>query len=92
MVNVFKAVLQITGVCICTNKDEGQSDPKGQDVASQRLVVLSVAFGENSNTRVDIVLTQGLQERRVLLLTGVYIVRRVRAQVASYLENFGSTD
>lgn len=43
-----------------TDEDEGKSDPKSQDVASQRLVVLPVAFSKDAQTRVDVVLAQGL--------------------------------
>lgn len=60
--NVSEKKLHQLQVCFFTNKDEGQSNSKGQDVASQWLIVLAVAFGENSDTRVDVVLTQSLPE------------------------------
>lgn len=44
-----------------TNKDEGQSDAKGQDVAAQRLVVFAVTFGKDSQAGVDVVFTQSLR-------------------------------
>lgn len=40
-----------------TNEDEGQSDAEGQDVTSEGLVVLAIAFGEHAQARVDVVLT-----------------------------------
>lgn len=40
-----------------TDEDEGQSDTEGQDVASEGLVVLAVAFGEHAQAGVDVVLT-----------------------------------
>lgn len=43
--------------CSRTNEDEGQSDNEGQDVASEGLVVLAVAFGENAQAGIDVVLT-----------------------------------
>lgn len=33
-------------VCYHTNEDEGQSNTKGQDVASKGLIVFAVAFRE----------------------------------------------
>lgn len=44
-----------------TNEDEGQSDAKGQDVATQRLVVLAVTFGKDAQARVDVVFTKSLR-------------------------------
>lgn len=50
-------------VCGRTNEDEGQSDDEGQDVATQRLVVLAVAFGKVGQAGVDVVFTQSLETR-----------------------------
>lgn len=50
-------------MCVClrrTDEDEGKGDPKSQDVASERLVVLPVTFSEDAQTGVDVVLTQSL--------------------------------
>lgn len=46
-----------------TNEDEGQSDDEGQDVATQRLVVLAVPFGKVGQAGVDVVFTQSLETR-----------------------------
>ena len=40
---------------IQTDEDEGQSNAEGQDVASQRLVVLAVALGKHAQARVDVI-------------------------------------
>lgn len=52
-------------MCGCgrTNEDEGQSDDEGQDVATQRLVVLAVTFGKVAQAWVDVVFTQSLERR-----------------------------
>lgn len=42
--------------CCPTNEDEGKSDPKSQDVASEGFIVLSITLGKDAQTRVDIVL------------------------------------
>ena len=47
-----------------TNQDEGHGEDEGEDVASQRLVVLAVTFGEEVQGRVDVVFAQSLRERR----------------------------
>lgn len=44
-------------VCRHTDEDEGKSNPKSKDVASEGFVVLSVTFGKDAQTRVDVVLT-----------------------------------
>lgn len=43
-------------MCGHTDENEGQSDAEGQDVASEGLVVLAVAFGEHAQAGVDVVL------------------------------------
>lgn len=50
-------------MCSRTDEDEGQSDTKGQDVASEGLIVLAVTFGEHVQARVDVVLTQSLHKQ-----------------------------
>ncbi len=44
-----------------TDQDEGQADDEGEDVRTQRLFVLPVAFGKHMHPRVDLILAQGLQ-------------------------------
>lgn len=44
-------------MCSHTNEDEGKSDTKGEDVASEGFIVLAIAFGEDAQARVDVVLT-----------------------------------
>lgn len=50
----------MSSVCSRTNEDKGQSDTEGQDVATEGLIVLAIAFGEHAQARVDVVLTQSL--------------------------------
>lgn len=47
-------------VCSHTNEDEAQGDNKGQDVASEGLIVLAVTFGKHAQAGVDVILTQSL--------------------------------
>lgn len=53
-------------MCRCgrTNEDEGQSDAKGQDVATQGLIVLAVTFGKDAQAGVDVVFAQSLRRCR----------------------------
>lgn len=44
-----------------TDEDEGEADAEGEHVAAQGLVVLAVAFGEDAQARVDVVLAQCLK-------------------------------
>lgn len=44
-----------------TDEDEGEADAEGEHVAAQGLVVLAVAFGEDAQARVDVVLAQRLK-------------------------------
>lgn len=53
-------------MCNCTNEDEGQTNGEGEEVASEGLVVLAVAFGEHSQVRVNVVLTQRLTTGKTL--------------------------
>lgn len=48
--------LQMRSVCSRTNEDEGQSNTKGQDVASEGFIVFAVAFGKDVQARVNVVL------------------------------------
>lgn len=50
-------IVLMSDVCSLTDEDEGQTDNKGQDVASEGLIVLAVAFGKHAKARVDVVLT-----------------------------------
>lgn len=47
----------MSSVHIRTDKDESQSNTKGEDVASEGLVVLAVAFSKHAQAWVDVVLT-----------------------------------
>lgn len=60
-----------------TDEDEGQSDDEGQDVSSEGLVVLAVAFGENAQAGVDVVLTQSLWTDRTECCEKVSIRRSI---------------
>lgn len=48
-----------------TDEDECQADAEGQDVTSERLVVLPVALCENSQSWIDVVFTQSLRSDNV---------------------------
>lgn len=48
--------LQMSSVGSRTNEDEGQSNTKGQDVASEGFIVFAVAFGKDVQARVNVVL------------------------------------
>lgn len=52
--------LPLEGSCP-TDEDEGEGNPKSQDVASEGLVVLSITFGKDAQTGVDVVLAQSLR-------------------------------
>lgn len=47
----------MSNVCCHTDEDEGQSNTEGQDVASEGLVVLAIAFGKHAQAGVDVILT-----------------------------------
>lgn len=50
-----------------TDEDEGEADAEGQDVSAQRLVVFTVTLRKNSQTRIDVVLTESLESQQLLL-------------------------
>lgn len=45
---------------ILTNKDEANGDDVGQDVASERFIILPITFTKEADEGVEIVLTQTL--------------------------------
>ena len=56
----------MSDVCSCTDEDEAQTDGEGEQVASERLVVLAIAFGKHSQVRVNVILTQRLHTGKTL--------------------------
>lgn len=70
--------------CGLTNEDEGQSDAKGQDVATQGLVVLAVTFGKDAQARVDVVFAQSLRRCRWFSKTGGISILPWTCQVSCF--------
>lgn len=52
-----------------TNEDEGETNEEGQDISTQRFVVLSIAFCKHTQARVDVVFTQSLVSKQRQSLT-----------------------
>ena len=57
-----------------TNEDEGEADAEGQDVTTQRLVVLPITLRKHTQPWIDVVLTQSLQSHQLLFLQSFYII------------------
>lgn len=48
---------------LLTNEDEGHGNDEGENVASDGFVIFTVTFSEEMQRFVDVVLTQGLEQR-----------------------------
>lgn len=44
-----------------TDEDEGEANEEGQDVTTERLVILSITLCKHAQAGVDVVLTQSLE-------------------------------
>lgn len=52
-----------------TNEDEGEANEEGQDISTQRFVVLSIALCKHTQARVDVVFAQSLGAKQLKSLT-----------------------
>lgn len=52
---------------LLTNENEGDGNNEGEDIASDWLIVLSVSFGEEVQSFVDVVFAQSLNKNRTLI-------------------------
>lgn len=59
----FKSVCRWSSSEQPTNEDEGEADAEGQDVSTERLVVLPVTLRKNTQTWVDFVFTKSLESK-----------------------------
>lgn len=48
-----------------TNEDEGQADKEGQDITTERLVVLPITLCKHTKSWIDVVLTQSLESKQL---------------------------
>lgn len=49
-----------------TDQNKSEADAEGQDVSAERLVVLSIALCKDTQSWVDVVLTQSLEQQQDL--------------------------
>lgn len=52
-----------------TDEDEGEANEEGQDISTQRFVVLSIAFCKHTQARVDVVFAKSLGSKELESLT-----------------------
>lgn len=69
-----------------TDEDEGQANEEGQDVSSQRFVVLSVALCKHAQARIDVVFAQGLGRKKLESFAQFIWTRLVKIQPIHILD------
>lgn len=57
-----------------TNEDEGEANTEGQDITTQRLVVLPITLRKHTQPWIDVVLAQSLESHQLLCIHSFYII------------------
>lgn len=64
-----------------TNEDEREANAEGQDVTTERLVVLPITLCKNAQPWIDVVLTQSLESQEILFIHFICEVDHLLSQL-----------